>query len=275
MNEHCLTELQKKLLDMLAWFDMFCRENDLTYYALGGTLLGAVRHQGFIPWDDDIDVGMPREDYIKLEKLMKNKKYGDYILETQNSSNVDFCYPYTKLYDTSTTLIENYHQPLVRGVFLDIFPLDGLGNDYNDGMNWFKKIYKKNALFLTRVAAIRKNRATYKNIAVILSRMIPNFIIDNVNLRKEIDKMCQKYSLKESTYGGNLLGNWGEREITPVEIISEPVEYQFENIKIYGFKDYDAYLTQIYGDWRKLPPKEKQVTHHDFVKLNLNDSYLN
>ena len=259
---------------MLAWFDMFCRENDLTYYALGGTLLGAARHQGFIPWDDDIDVGMPREDYIKLEKLMKNKKYGDYILETQNSSNEDFCYPYTKLYDTSTTLIENCRKSMVRGIYLDIFPLDGLGPDKVEANKWFEKIMLENLFFVSRITSLRKGRKIKKNIAVLLSRMIPFFIVNNVKLRKDIDKKCQRYSLKESAYGGNLLENWGEREITPVEIISEPVEYQFENIKIYGFKDYDAYLTRLYGDWRKLPPKEKQVTHHDFVMCDLHKSYL-
>src|SRR5690554_3313505 len=101
MGEHMLSEIQSKLLQMLKWFDGFCRENNLKYYAVGGTLLGAVRHQGFIPWDDDIDVAMPREDYRELEKLMSGKKIGFYVLETQNSLERDFCYPYTKLYDTT------------------------------------------------------------------------------------------------------------------------------------------------------------------------------
>lgn len=79
---------------MLAWFDSFCRENNLTYYALGGTMLGAARHQGFIPWDDDIDVGMPREDYAKLEKIMNGKQFDNYVLETPNSKNRDFCYSF-------------------------------------------------------------------------------------------------------------------------------------------------------------------------------------
>ena len=163
---------------------------------------------------------------------------------------------------------------MVRGIYLDIFPLDGLGPDKVEANKWFKKIILENLFFVSRITSLRKGREIKKNIAVLLSRMIPSFIVNNVKLRKDIDKKCQRYSLKESTYGGNLLGNWGEREITPVEIISEPVEYQFENIKIYGFKDYDAYLTRVYGDWRKLPPKEKQVTHHDFVKCDLHKSYL-
>lgn len=276
MSKHDLTELQQRLLDMLKWFDKFCRENNLTYYALGGTMLGAARHKGFIPWDDDIDVGMPREDYIKLEKMMKEKQIDGFVLETPYSDNKDFCYPYSKLYDTSTTLIENCRKPMIRGIYLDIFPLDGLGNenDSEAAKKHFGKIYKLNSFYLTRIVAVRKERKLYKNIAVILSRLIPDFIVDNVKLRKKIDKKCQQYSLKESAYGGNLLGNWGEREITPIDIIGEPVEYEFENIKIYGFKDYDAYLTHIYGNWRKFPPKEKQVTHHDFVMCDLHKSYL-
>lgn len=274
MAEKKLSDLQLKLLEMLAWFDSFCRENNLTYYALGGTMLGAARHQGFIPWDDDIDVGMPREDYAKLEKIMNGKQFDNYVLETPNSKNRDFCYSFSKLYDVTTTLVENCRKPMIRGIYLDIFPLDGLGEDKKLGEIWYKRIKLEKLFYVSRITSLRKGRDIKKNIAVVISRMIPNIFVDNVKLRKDIDKKCQRYSLEKSAYGGNLLGNWGLKEITPVEIIGEPVEYQFENIKIYGFKDCDTYLTHVYGDWRKLPPKEKQVTHHDFVMYDLNKSYL-
>lgn len=274
MSEHKLTEMQLKLLDMLRWFDTFCRNNKLEYYAVGGTLLGAVRHKGFIPWDDDIDLAMPRDDYIKLEKIMSGKKYGPYVLETQHSNASDYCYPYTKLYDTRTTLVEHCRKPLVRGIFLDIFPLDGAGSDPQEAKKWFKSVYRYYQFYLSRIAALRKDRSLYKNLAIILSRIIPEFIIDNIQLRINLDRKCQKYKLSESKFGGNFLGNWGEKELVPLSIIGKPVEYIFEDITIMGIENYDAYLTHIYGDWHKLPPKEKQSTHHDFLKLDLYQSYF-
>lgn len=274
MSEHKPTEMQTKLLEMLKWFDDFCRNNNLKYYAVGGTLLGAVRHQGFIPWDDDIDVAMPRKDYKKLYQLMNGKIFDHYILETELSDNRDFCYPYAKLYDINTTLIENTREPLVRGLFLDIFPLDGVGNDENYGKKWFANITREYHFYLTRIAAVRKGRSFFKNAAVIISRMIPSFVLDDVKLRKQLNKKCERYDLEESVFAGNLLGNWGEKELVPVKIIGEPKDYQFENMKIMGIEYYDEYLTHIYGNWRKLPPKEKQVSHHDFIKLDLHKSYL-
>ncbi len=90
MTSNHLTPLQQELLNMLKWFDKFCRDNDLKYFSVGGTLLGAIRHNGFIPWDDDIDVAMPRPDYDRLAELMGNKVFEHYVLETHNSARVDF-----------------------------------------------------------------------------------------------------------------------------------------------------------------------------------------
>ena len=87
-------KLKCELVEMMKFFHLFCNENDLTYYALGGTMLGAMRHHGFIPWDDDIDIGMPRADYEKLEDLMTNQSNHKYVLETQNSNSKDYYYPF-------------------------------------------------------------------------------------------------------------------------------------------------------------------------------------
>ena len=107
MGDTSMNDMQKKLVDMLQWYHEFCKKHNLNYYAVGGTCLGAVRHQGFIPWDDDIDVGMPREDYNRFEALMKEEgNSGKYVLEMP-FENKDFVYAYGKLYDTTTTLIEN------------------------------------------------------------------------------------------------------------------------------------------------------------------------
>ena len=268
-----MTELQSKLLDMLKWYNIFCRDHGIKYYAVGGTLLGAVRHNGFIPWDDDIDLAMPRDDYEEFERLMENKIYNKYILETYKSIAKDYCYPYDKLYDTTTTLVEDYRIPLRRGIFLDIFPLDGAGNTEEESNAWCKKINRRYYFYLARMAAVSKRRQEYKNLAIHASRMIPNLIVDNRKFRIKLNEKCKKFNLGNSKYAGNLLGNWGIREVVPVEVIGKPKEYKFEDISILGIEDYDTYLTHIYGNWRNLPPKDKRVSQHNYLHLDLESPF--
>ena len=272
MEKHELTPLQSKLFDMLKWFDSFCRENDLNYYLLGGTMLGAARHQGFIPWDDDIDVGLFRRDYERFIKLMKGKvEYNKYIIEAPDTDTTDFCYPYAKIYDISTTLIEHYSIPLKRGIFLDVFPIDYLGDSPDECRTRYRRIKFLYDFYLTRVAAIDEHRSILKNCAIKVSRCLP--FIDNSKLRMRLDQSCAAYN-KPLSWGGNLLGNWGIKEVMPVSIMGIPTEYEFEGLKVFGAQDYDGYLTHLYGDWRKLPPKEKQVTHHDYLYLDLDNGYI-
>ena len=152
--EH-LNELQVKLLDMLKWFHEFCVANNLTYYLSCGTMLGAARDQGIIPWDNDVDVMMPREDLKKLEVLMAEQK-GRYVLETPASPAKDYCYTWPKLFDTETTVIENTKYKTKRGIFIDVFPLDGIGNDEEDAKAHWKKIRRTYKLFNCNVLGISK-----------------------------------------------------------------------------------------------------------------------
>lgn len=272
MNNN-LSELQLCLLDTLKWFDAFCRERNLRYYAIGGTLLGALRHEGFIPWDDDIDLGMPRPDYEKLKEFEGNI-YNHYTIETYASKNEDYCYPASKVYDTNTTLVENKRKVVVRGVFIDVFPIDGVGNDFVEAKNNYKRIARLYRFFLTVVATVRKGRSFMKNLAVVLCHCIPSFIHNQRNIRIKLNKLCSKYDFDTSKFGGNLLGAYFMREIVPLDLFGEPQEYIFEDMKIMGPQKADEYLKSIYKDWRKVPPKEKQVSHHDFIEVNLNKSYL-
>ena len=122
--ENKKSQLQTMMLDMIKWFHGFCKKNNISYYVVGGTMLGAVRHHGFIPWDDDIDVGIPRRDYERLlndkELLLLSEER--YTIESFRDGNQDFEYPYAKIYDTHTTLIENCRTKTKRGIYIDVFP---------------------------------------------------------------------------------------------------------------------------------------------------------
>ena len=269
---HNLTPLQAKLLEMFKWFHKFCEQHNLRYYALGGTILGAVRHKGFIPWDDDIDVAMPRKDYKRLQQLLQDQK-GRYILEYPGLKE-DYIYPFSKLYDTTTTLIEDKRIPIKRGIFLDIFPLDGIADTCSKAKRHYKIIEIFSTMLYARTLSTKKKRGFIKTIIIGIGHLIPNFILDNKKLLIFIDTLCQKYDFDKELYGGNLVGAWHFKEIMPRSIMGVPKLYQFEDMQVYGAQDYDGYLTHLYKNWRQLPPKEKQVTHHEFIELNLNKSYL-
>lgn len=266
MND--IVALKAELLNMMRWFHSFCEKNGLRYYVLGGTMLGAVRHGGFIPWDDDIDVGMPREDYERLAELIDSDKY---VLETPETQAKDFYYPFSKLYDTDTTLIENTKYKIKRGIYIDIFPLDGIGDSRDEAHENFKTVKKYSDLLMLKIAGFRKGRRWYKNLGVALFRLLP---MNPKRLLGKLVSQCKKYSYADSLYVGNLVGAWGEREITHRDVMGTPTLYKFEDMSVYGAQNADEYLSSLYGDWRKLPPEEKRVSHHDFIEFNLKKSYL-
>lgn len=269
-----MTEIQSKLIDMFGWFHDICESNNLTYYALGGTALGAVRHNGFIPWDDDIDVGMPRPDYEKLISLSeKINCNGKYLIEYP-ADKKDFVYPFIKIYDTHTTLVENKRYKPKRGLFIDVFPIDGIGNSEEESLQNFRKINKQINMLGTRVNGFRKGRKLYKNIAVFLSRLIPEYIFDTRKLISKTERMCKANLYADCRFVVNAYGAWKEKEISEKAWFEERKQCHFEGKTIYIPGEYHKYLTKMYGDYMKLPPIEKRVTHHDFIHIDLSKSYM-
>ncbi len=268
------TELKSRLLAMMAWFHDFCRENGIRYYALGGTMLGAVRHQGFIPWDDDIDVGVPRSDYERLERLIAASEQRRYVFESPRSPAKEYLYAFSKLYDTETTLVENTRFQIRRGIYLDIFPLDGMGDTEEEARRRFGAIDRRFKLLLARTTGIRKGRNILKNASVMAARLIPDFLLENKEFVRRIDRLASGIDFDSCTYGGNPFGAWRGREIMPRRVMGTPTLYPFEDMEIYGAEDADAYLTHLYGNWKQLPPEEKRVSHHDYLLCDLEHSYL-
>lgn len=264
-----MTDIQKRLLEMLKVFHDICVKEDLRYYLIGGTALGAARHKGFIPWDDDIDVGMPRPDYERLKSIYKTLDLGPYCFEFPGAD--DFVYPFGKLYDTRTTLIENTRYKTKRGIYIDVFPLDGIGNTYEESLKNLKNIIKKTNLLSTKVCAWRKGRKLFKNLAIIFMRYLPCASMQK--LMCEIEELSSEKKYDECEFVANCVGNWYEKEILQRKWLGKPTLYQFEGYEFYCPEKIDECLTAIYGDWRKLPPKEKQISHHDFIELDLNKGY--
>lgn len=227
-------EMQVKLIDMLKWYHEFCVKNDLRYYIIGGTMLGAVRHQGFIPWDDDIDVGMPRDDYNRFLKISKGIQDNQYIVEAPTEGNPEFQYLYAKIYDKSTTLVEKVRNPIKRGIFIDVFPLDGVGATEEEARKNYKRIKKLIDFEMMIVCAIRKERRWYKNLGVLLGRIVSPLFVSEREVNRRINEMCEERSFDKDYFVGNLMGAWGMKEIMPREYFGEPTKYTFEDIEVYG-----------------------------------------
>lgn len=269
-------EIHRRLLPMMEWFHQFCGENNIPYYMIGGTMLGAMRHGGFIPWDDDVDIGVPREDFDKMLECAKELPLDSrYIFESYHDGKEDFEYPFAKVYDTTTTLVENKRKKPKRGLYIDIFPIDGIaGTTKEEAFRSFKPLKKELNILAAITCEVREGRAWWKNLVVKVMGWFPKF---GGGFRKtvyRIEELCKKSRFYESDYVGNLVGLRREREIVPKGFFGTPKLYRFEQTELYGVEKADEYLTNIYGDWRTLPPPEKRVSEHSYLYIDLNQSYL-
>ena len=258
--------IQNKVLSILSIFIKICDAHNLTYYTLGGTLLGAVRHQGFIPWDDDIDIGMPREDYEKLKKIIHNELPLPYVFLSEDTPG--YSKAFSVIRDTSTKIIMNYsNSELEESLWIDIFPIDGMPE--NRIKRW---IHEKNYLYRRMMVQLSKfhsivnqnksNRPLFETIIIQLANILPvESIISFEKAQSNYLKTIKKYSFKEK-FAGNLTGAYKLREIVPSDYFGTPVELPFEGLQLKCPQYYKEYLKAIYGDnYMELPPVEQRNSH--------------
>ena len=262
MRDISVDELKSIELEMLKFIDEVCKKEGLRYFLCGGTLLGAVRHQGFIPWDDDIDIFMPRLDYEKLIELTKNSKEYRLLSEVDDG----YYYNFGKLVDTRTTMIEEECEQIRNfGVYIDIFPLDGMPNDEKECMRHFKKLDKRRH----RITSFSKGKPRIrKNIFALFYNWYYYITNKFTGIKKEQEKyinIAKQYAYDDSVYVYATGGAFKEKDIFPRAWLSNGTELIFEGIKFQAPIKYDKYLRQLYGDYMELPPVEKRISHHHFV----------
>ncbi len=270
MKELELNELKEVAFGILRVFDKFCKENGIKYYLAYGTLLGAIRYKKFIPWDDDVDVLVPREDYNKLVRLFKdNDRYQLFAFEKDER----FCFPYAKLCDSKTLKEEPLsNNGLKLGVDIDIFPLDAFNSDHAKAVKETKYIERN--MFWMNASKLEKPPAKnpVKRIAwqciLLFAKMF-----GSKHFCKNIIKKSVTTSLEGAAYVGSK--SWcvyGAKGIIPAEAFADTVYVEFEGQMFPAPAGYDTYLTCLYGDYLPEPPIEKQKTHHTFKAYMCDES---
>ena len=260
MIEVSLNDLKKISLGILESIHQFCIDNNIKYSLAYGTLIGAVRHTGFIPWDDDIDIIMPRIDY---ERFIRTYNNGQNVYRVVDIS-IDDSYPYAfaKVEDSRTIKNELGYDKI--GVCIDVFPMDNFPDSIKKGDKHFRAYRRMRNLQDIKNMKWRKGRSWYKNLFLYVSK----FLLLGYPLRKmikESNKISQQYNeAKTNKLFSFVGGSYGRKEIVPNNIFDNIIELEFEGKCFNATANYDELLTILYGDYMQLPPGEKRVTHHNF-----------
>ena len=247
-----LDECKKISLDILIDVAKFCDDNKLTYYLSVGTLLGAIRHKGYIPWDDDVDIMMPRKDY----KIFCEKYHHEKYKVCKPSSGRFY---YAKVYDDTTIKCEpgidyKLYEPI--GVDIDVFPLDGIVND----QKIINKLYKKDC-FLELLWRLSIQPIFYrKNPLKAINRIIPR-IIGSKRIVRMIEKNAQTYDYDSSDYVVRMRRSPNGFTGALLKSIYDKDVGEFEGYKFCIPKGYDVWLTKFYGNYMELPPENERVVH--------------
>lgn len=244
--------LQREILDDIV---QFCEEHGLRYFLAYGTLLGALRHKGYIPWDDDIDIHMPRPDYERFLTLY-NERNCDYRVVTHDIER-RYHVPFAKVYRKGTIVREFFYKQSVFGVYVDIFPLDGIKHKWQAFLCGLciKFMYIKTFIFCEQQSLARKLR-----IAVTKAILLPfteHFILGMMK------RISTRYKYNECDKVCSFGSRTALREILPRTIFEGHIILPFEGKEYRAPKGYDTYLKQKYGDYMTLPPVEKRVSTHD------------
>jgi lipopolysaccharide cholinephosphotransferase len=249
-------ELKQIQLDMLKDIDSFCSENNISYFLAYGTLLGAVRHKGYIPWDDDIDICLPRPDYERFISLYKNVERNYQVVEFRKTKG--YALPFAKVSNENTVMNEYLYDKDVFGVYIDVFPIDGYGKKIQITLSqWLNKFLN------AKKAVLGRNRSLAKNILIAIGKIALSPFSVKMILNK-MHHIATAFDYSKSLQTEIFCSSTVEREIVPKFVFKKLIKSEFENLKVNIPAEFDKYLTALFGDYMTFPPKEKQISHHSF-----------
>lgn len=267
-----LSELQKLDFEALKAFIGFCDEHGLRYYAIGGTLLGAVRHKGFIPWDDDVDVAMPRNDYDKLISLVTSGETigEDFTVECWQAGDKIQSY-FAKICPVKVEIQEEVLEETSfrKGYLVDIIPLDGTPEG-----GLARKIYYAKVMWLRFLCGtanvytgIVTSRPKWEQRVLRIVRMLRLYRCLSVEkIYRKMERLFRRQKSETAMFAGTVMGAYKTKEIVPRTYFGTTYDeyslWEFEGLQIRGPKEWDAYLTHMYGDYMTLPPESERKVHY-------------
>jgi lipopolysaccharide cholinephosphotransferase len=270
MNEQILQKIKELELEILKYVDKICKENGLKYYLVGGTLLGAIRHKGFIPWDDDIDIAMFRDDYNEFIEIAIKDNDPKLFIQTFNTDS-NYIKHITKIRLNGTKFIEKAVEMLDmhHGIFIDIFPLDKINKEKEKTIDFraniaaimIKAKYLKVGLTTGPTTLKTLRNKLLKGLLTIIPLSFLNSLIDviygcsNHNNAKYVTNYGSQYGWRKQTF--------------PIEVYGEGVLVTFEGHEFMAPCQWETILKSLYGDYMKLPPVEKRTSGHNVVKVDL------
>ncbi len=263
-KEITIVEQRAILVDVLQTVHDFCVSHDIKYSLAYGTLLGAVRHKGFIPWDDDIDIAMLRDDYEKFAQLF-NKENDIYrFYECRNDKEVNLVFG--KVADTRTMVIEGANSKNL-GIAIDIFPIDDFRNTIEESQRYYDSLKFKKMVFIMKCRKVSDVRSFWKKPIYIMAKLLFIWYPLHKMALSIINNLVQN-RFPDSQYVGFAMGlSKKMNQIEERKVWTEYCELFFEGRSFMAIKEYDKYLTREFGDYMKLPSEKDRVPKHDFYKI--------
>ena len=260
MEKLNIDQVHQRLLGIAKELDRICVSHRIPYYMIGGTMLGAIRHKGFIPWDDDMDFGIPREYFEMFIQICHQEL--KYPYQLRNYKNSVYGIAFYKIEDC-TTLVDDpciiQGKESSIGINIDVFPLERCFAQSDNFICCFKK--KEVLSRLKQLLFYESTKPTLsKSFLRFVSRKLLFFLTEKAMIEK-IDEIARSVNNRGGDSLVNFYGIYKKKEIIPLKIWGEPKKYIFEDTKLMGVSDYDCFLTHLYGDYMQLPPKEKRHIH--------------
>lgn len=258
----------KKLFQTFSFTIDFLKKNNLTYYACGGTALGAVRHKGIIPWDDDIDIYMPRKDYDKLLDMTAELEGTGYKLSSYRDEG--YYLPFAKIEDLNSSIWEYPQFKYIIGVYVDIFPMDSfdlseeevIKLQYSYQRLWWNYQHSLNSMNLIDTIKSKDHRLRHSYLMHKLLWWKKN------SLHKQIAEREKWYATQSGKHSVSVC-TW-QGKVFQTEWFKKPIEVPFNDLKVLIPNDYDAYLTKLYGDYMTPPPPKERVMAHEALRFYCN-----
>lgn len=273
LNEETLRKLQMVQLEMMAEVDRICRKHNITYQLFSGTLLGAVRHKGFIPWDDDLDICLIRDDYEKLMTVLLEEMNDSFFLQIPETDK-NYVHSFARVQKKNTTLVQQAweHIEMSKKIFIDIYPLDDINEHSFKGKLQFFALYQFKRLK-------RMNRANFRifndswrtKVKIAIQKpftWIPTKFYYNVE--KKIHKMLNGKEDYVTVLTDGQKDYYYEHMFNKKKFY-DVIEFEFENMKFYGPRNFEEILERTFGDYMSLPSEKDRIPHHGIIELDFNE----